>query len=397
MLAIDSTGTSNTRANTGIQRVTRSLVKGLTNLTMAQPVCFEKIYNCWGLPDKQAKKRIYHQEDLRPGNRRGVRWSPWKYMLKALGSKDTRPADSFHFDGFIEPEIFSNRISLKLDNFLKLVSGPSIALYYDSTCLKLPEISPKNNTERFPAYLQQLLKFDGLAAISETSNEEIIDYWKWLGFKNTPIVKTIPLAVDMSHHLRTSSVEPKRQKMPTVLCVGSIEGRKNQVSLLSAAEKLWSAGMEFNVKLVGLESPETSGPALDLLNQCKIKGRPVDWLGPQSENDLRTHYENCSFTVYPSIAEGFGLPVLESLKHGKPCICSSQGAIGEISNGGGCLTVEKPTPEALAQAMKTLLTDSEQHSTLCNEARSRTFRTWSDYANDILEFHKNLNKSHNKA
>ena len=391
MLAIDSTGTSNTRANTGIQRVTRSLIKGLTNLTMVQPVCFEQIYNCWRLPDKQARKRIYHQEDLRPGNRRGARWRPWKYILKVLNLRDIGSADYFQFNGFIEPEIFSNRISLGLDNFLKLVSGPSVALYYDSTCLKLPELSPKNNTERFPAYLQQLIKFDGIAAISKTSREEIIHYWKWLGIKKIPIVETIPLAVDMSHHLKTPNVASRKQQISTVLCVGSIEGRKNQVSLLSAAEKLWSSGMEFHVKLVGLESPETSGPALDLLNQFKIKGRPVEWLGPQSEDDLRKHYENCSFTVYPSIAEGFGLPVLESLKHGKPCVCSSQGAIGEISNSGGCLTVEKPTPEALAQAMKALLIDSELHSTLCNEARNRKFRTWSDYASDILEFHKSLN------
>jgi glycosyltransferase involved in cell wall biosynthesis len=397
MLAIDSTGTSNTRANTGIQRVTRSMVKSLANLTYVQPVCFEPIYNCWRLPDKQARKRIYHQEDLRPGNTRGTNWRPWKYILKTLNSKEKGLTNSSQFDGFIEPEIFSNRISPRLDNFLKLVSGPSVALYYDSTCLKLPELSPKNNTERFPAYLQQLLKFDGIAAISKTSHEEIIHYWKWLGIKNTPIVETIPLAVDMSHHLRNPSVESENQNMPIVLCVGSIEGRKNQLSLLIAAEKLWSIGVEFRVQLVGLESPETSGPTLELLNQCKIKGRPVEWLGSQSEDDLRKHYATCSFTVYPSIAEGFGLPVLESLKHGKPCVCSSQGAIGEISNGGGCLTVEKPTPEALAQAMETLLTDSEQYSTLCNEARNRTFRTWSDYASDILEFHKSLNKSHHKA
>ncbi|MBT5378104.1 MAG: glycosyltransferase, partial [Opitutae bacterium] len=184
---------------------------------------------------------------------------------------------------------------------------------------------------------------------------------------------------------------------PTILCVGSIEGRKNQVSLLHAAEKLWNQGYKFRLTLLGLANQETCGPAMEQLQILQDKKRTLEWLGPRTDEELRLQYATSSFTVYPSIAEGFGLPVLESLKNGKPCVCSSQGAIGEISNGGGCLTVEKPTPEALSKAMKTLLTDSELHSTLCNNARNRTFRTWSDYASDILEFHKSLNKSYEKS
>ena len=62
----------------------------------------------------------------------------------------------------------------------------------------------------------------------------------------------------------------------------------------------------------------------------------------------------CHFTVYPSLAEGFGLPIIES---GKPCICSNLGAIGEISTKGGCLTVDSPTPTNLTCSMAKLLKD----------------------------------------
>ena len=128
--------------------------------------------------------------------------------------------------------------------------------------------------------MNELLSFDGIAAISDASIQEIIDYWKWLGVNNTPKEVSIPLGVDMAYPTEEPNARRSIQTAPMVLCVGSIKGRKNQVSLLSAAEKLWSSGMEFQVKLISLESPETSGLAVELLNLFIIKGMPVDCLGP---------------------------------------------------------------------------------------------------------------------
>ena len=95
-----------------------------------------------------------------------------------------------------------------------------------------------------------------------------------------------------------------------------------------------------------------------------------------------------SISIY---IRGFGLPVLESLKHGKPCICSSQGAIGENSTKGGCLILENTTPKQIADAIERLLKDAALFRRLRKEARKLNFRTWSDYAKDILDFHSELN------
>lgn len=392
MLAIDTSGTSETRANTGIQRVTRSLIKGLSNLTKVRPVCLNKTHNYWCFPKEKGRKRIYHQEDLLPGHRRGTSSNLWNRILATITSGSEKGAVASDFSGFIEPEIFTKRVFSALNKWL--VNGiPTMAIYYDATSLKLPELSPKKNTGRFPAYLRELLNFTGIAAISETSRNELLDYWKWLGIRDHPVIETIPLAVNLSHTRRIPGHGSDKDQFPVVLCVGSIEGRKNQVSLLAAAEKLWQQGLCFQLRLIGLASPETSGPTSDQLEALQKKGRPLKWLGPRSEQDLQMQYATCRFTVYPSLAEGFGLPVLESLKHGKPCVCSSRGAIGEISTQGGCLTVEQPTPDALVDAIKTLLTEPDVHTRLSEEAMSRPFRTWSDYAKDILEFQKSLQKS----
>ena len=105
---------------------------------------------------------------------------------------------------------------------------------------------------------------------------------------------------------------------------------------------------------------------------------------------LARAYAEATFTVYPSLLEGFGLPVLESLQYGKPCLCSSQGALGESAREGGCLTLDPVDAPSLAAAIRRLLTEPATLTTLTMAAQSRTFRTWDDYAADLLHWMKTL-------
>jgi len=105
--------------------------------------------------------------------------------------------------------------------------------------------------------------------------------------------------------------------------------------------------------------------------------------GPVTDAALGAAYAQATFTVYPSLIEGFGLPVLESLAHGRPCICSGRGALGESARGGGCLTLERVAPADLAAAISHLLGAPAERARLTAEARARRFRTWSDYAADL--------------
>ena len=389
MLAVDTTTTSGTNANTGIQRVTRELTKCLTNLRPTQPIRFDSSSKSWKIPDKKDRVRIFHQEDLKPSHRRGSKVTFWSKIIQLFKSKNSfLPTPTSLVSGFIEPEIFNNQVHHSLRTFLPRISGPSLAIYYDATPLTLPEFSTRSNTKRFPEYLLQLLQFDGVAAISESSKEELQSYWSWLGLKKHPLIRAIPLGVDLAH---TRSIPSFTQDQEIkILCVGSIEGRKNQLSLLKAADALWQNGKQFKLTLIGLANRSTGWATIRLIKDLQKRGRPLAWLGPRSEKELQQHYATCHFSVYPSISEGFGLPVLESLKHGKPCICSGQGAIGEISTKGGCLILENTTPKQIAEAMERLLQNGALYRRLRKEARKLNFRTWSDYAKDILDFHSEL-------
>jgi glycosyltransferase involved in cell wall biosynthesis len=89
--------------------------------------------------------------------------------------------------------------------------------------------------------------------------------------------------------------------------------------------------------------------------------------------------------------EGFGLPIAESLLHGKPCVCGGNGALGEVARGGGCVIVDQTSVDALAEGIKTLLLDRQLYARLSDEARARKFRSWSDY---IDKFFGHLALSH---
>jgi glycosyltransferase involved in cell wall biosynthesis len=228
-----------------------------------------------------------------------------------------------------------------------------------------------------------LATLDGIAAISEASRTELLEHWQRLKITNPPPVAAIPLGVNPPRQ-KPEPLTPENTKLGAfILSVGTIEGRKNHVALLEAAEVLWREGRHFRLVLAGLPRPETAAPALKLAASLQAAGRPLDLPGPVSDSVLTGFYYLCRFTVYPSHYEGFGLPVAESLLRLRPCICGTGGALAEVSAGGGCLVVPEPTAEHLAPAMRKLLDDDALHGHLTAEAAQRRFSTWADYARQL--------------
>jgi glycosyltransferase involved in cell wall biosynthesis len=260
------------------------------------------------------------------------------------------------------------------------VRGPRVAVFHDAIALKHPELTPLKTVARFPCYLRELLLFDGIAAVSDDSRQTLLDYWRWAGFHRTPPVAAIPNAIDLPTSPRFEASDCSH---PTVLSVGSIEGRKNHLALLEACEQLWAEGLSFTLQLIGLSHPQTGRAALRRIEELQRKGRPLRYDGPVDDQALHQAYAGCTFTVYPSLMEGFGLPVQEGLAHGKPCICSAKGAIGESAREGGCQMVEEVTTEQLRNALRHWLTSPESLALATNEITRRRFRTWPDYAREL--------------
>ena len=390
-LFLDLSHTSHTRARTGVQRVARSLRKALGEQALG--VCFDPYERSWRPLSKAEELTL---DSTAPATARGSRWSLAASLrgrmrrlrkknaaLSALATKDGGGPD-----GVLVPEIFSPAVARALPQLFAASPGPRVALFHDAIALQHPEFTPRGTVARFPAYLQELLQFDGIAAVSEASRQSLLDYWSWLGVSRLPEVKAIPLGLDPP----AAAPAPAPAGEPTILCVGSIEARKNHVALLEACEALWARGLKFRLHLVGLAHAETGGPAVKRIAALKGAGRSLRYDGPADERALEESYGGASFTVYPSLAEGYGLPVAESLSRGLPCLCRFEGALGEIARGGGCIDLADAGPRAIAAAIEELLFSAGRLAALSEAARSRRFRTWPEYVDDLLPWMKSLGR-----
>jgi len=385
VLLFDATHTSHTRAQTGIQRVTRSLFRELTAGRTATAVCYDPYLRSWRPLGKT------ELDNLQPGRiaagSRGAKWPIHQrvtgHARRLLGLAGPLP----EADGLVCPELFSPRIGARLPEIFAAVRGPRIAIFHDAIGLKLPELTPPGTVARLPAYLRELLQFDGVAADSEDSALCLRDFWQWLGIRDVPPVQAIPLGLDPRPPPPPDDAPRAR---PVVLCVGTIEGRKNHLALLEACEALWREGLSFELRLLGMARSDTAGRALARIGELQNNRRPLVHRGAASDAELHAAYRECSFTVYPSLIEGFGLPVLESLQHGKPCVCSARGALGESARGGGCVALDAVDATALANAIRRLLQNPDDLAALSAAARARPIKPWAAYVHDLSAWMQTL-------
>ena len=116
------------------------------------------------------------------------------------------------------------------------------------------------------------------------------------------------------------------------------------------------------------------------MNGLQLRGRPIESISAANDELLWSAYRLARFTVFPSLNEGFGLPIVESISCGTPVITSAFGSMSEIAGDGGALLVDPRDDHALADAMRLLLTDEVELDRLSAQARRRPLRTWDTYA-----------------
>jgi glycosyltransferase involved in cell wall biosynthesis len=91
-------------------------------------------------------------------------------------------------------------------------------------------------------------------------------------------------------------------------------------------------------------------------------------------------YVNARAVVYPTLAEGCGLPLLESLWRGVPCVCSDLPVLRENAAGGGCLEAKVNDRADWRAKLRTVLTDGPEVMRLQREALTRRLPRWADTA-----------------
>ena len=377
--------------NTGVQRVVRELFRALAAAGPVTPLIWDsglRSYCTLSRRERGFLERPFAAGGA-PAAEPGRRANPipvWSKLARRIVHRVHRldlPALTTAADTLFVPEIFQdNRVGF-LAGLRSQTPLRRVAVCHDALAWRRPDLSPPAREAGFAPYLDALGAFDHVVAISRETREDLRARWRGIGLANPPPVSLHPWPVNHAGTPRRLTPPPDDAR-PMVLCVGTFEPRKNHLVLLEAAARVWARGVDFELTLVGRTTAHWGHRVLSALETLQAANHPVRWLRHVDDRTLRQAYERCAFTVFPSLAEGFGLPILESLWHGRPCLCGTNGALGEVAAGGGCLPVDQTDPAALASAMERLLTDAPLRRRLCDQARDRPFTTWEALAGNIL-------------
>jgi glycosyltransferase involved in cell wall biosynthesis len=207
-----------------------------------------------------------------------------------------------------------------------------VGILYDFTTSLLPWTHGEQSREHFGAFFAKTAALcDKLVAISQSTKRDA----KWLCVAdNEDVVVGYP---GPSQCVRKHACPgPIARRGNVILVVSALEPRKNAPFLLDwfAATKVLDANME--LWWVGPKAWWASGDLVKNLKQQRggQRGARIRLLGKVSDRRLCALYQQAAFTIYPSLYEGFGLPVLDSLLHRTPVVCSYHSSLQELADPG---------------------------------------------------------------
>ncbi|MFS0555802.1 glycosyltransferase family 4 protein [Brevibacillus sp. 179-C9.3 HS] len=169
-----------------------------------------------------------------------------------------------------------------------------------------------------------------------------------------------------------------------VLYVGTIEPRKNLMTLIRAFDKMKKRGhIEEKLVIVGAKGWKFS-PIFELMKECQLEN-DVIFLGYVNDEDLVSIYNGATSLVLPSVYEGFGLPLLEAMQCGIPVLGSNVSSIPEVIGDAGIL-VEPMDIDSWVDSIENVVSDKQLHQRLVSKSLERAAQfSWNKVAEQTIE------------
>lgn len=252
--------------------------------------------------------------------------------------------------------------------------GLNLAMVHDLTPLRYPQYF-KQASPLFrlmlchkPGLRFLLQQADRLLTVSESTRQDILAVLPSSPRPNsrTRAVQVIPLAAAPPEPIQASA--PLSE--PYLLQVGRADPHKNQWGLLQAYARLpHPLQSQYMLVFAGPEDPRYTPALKTEIQRLQLTSR-VHFTGSLSATGLHRFYQHAHLFIMPSYYEGFGLPILEAMQYGVPCVLAQVASLPEVG-GRAAHYIPPEDPQSMAKAITKILTSPTLHQRMAEASRQR--------------------------
>ncbi len=273
------------------------------------------------------------------------------------------------------------------DGFIPLgLAVPKVSMVHDAAFLRHPELLPTHIRKFYDTWMPRYLAYtDHIITVSQFSKQELI-----AGYGIHPD-KISVVYNGVSGVYRPATEEQKQETRrfytegePYFLYLGALHPRKNILTLVKAYEAWRKAGTGSH-KLVIAGRPSWHTDELETAIRQSPYQKDIRLTGYIPEDQAIRYMAAAEALIYPSVYEGFGLPVLEAMSCGVPVICSNASALPEVA-GDAALVFDLMDMQQLTQHMETIVSDMSLRNQLIQKGlERRKLFSWDRAAKEIYE------------
>jgi glycosyltransferase involved in cell wall biosynthesis len=240
---------------------------------------------------------------------------------------------------------------------LKKIGIPSVVTIHDLIFYRYPQYYPYFDRKIYELKVRYASKHaDKIIAVSEQTKLDLINFFNVEESRIEVIYQNCdPIFLSkVTEHEKTRIRNTYNLPEEFLLNVGTIETRKNSLLIVKALKKLQD---NIHLVIIGKETPYTQVVKNFIANN-NLMSR-VHFLKNVSFQDLPGIYQQASIFIYPSVFEGFGIPVVEALSSGIPVIAAT-GSCLEEAGGKNSIYVDPNDSDELANQINLLINNTEK-------------------------------------
>ncbi len=269
----------------------------------------------------------------------------------------------------------------------------TILTVHDLSYVRTPDVFPPV----LKAYLDRAVPWsvkraDHIIADSQATKDDLTDTYGTPPDKITvllsgvnPLLKPVANEEVIAGVLEHYDIPPD---VPYLFCIGTVQPRKNYARVMEALAALGPAYSDLHLIIAG-GTGWLENPIFDKVEELNLAER-VHFTGYVQDQEVPALYSGALCTVFTSLYEGFGFPVLESMACGTPVITSNVSSLPEVA-GNAAIMVDPYDVEAIANALQQVLNDKGRQEQMVQAGFEQVKHfTWGKSARRLLQIYREV-------